>query len=154
MRDFADRITWVVVADGQKALVMQQEDADARPILRVLSAAEIKNPRTREQGTSRPGRMNDYGAARSQRSAMEETDWHRLEKERFAKDFTGALNRAALANAFDRIVIFAPPQTLGEMRGEYHGELQKRIAKEVASDLTNHPVDDIEKQTAAALASA
>lgn len=151
MRDYSDLITWVAVADGEKALILRNEDTDDNPFLNVVSTREIDNPPTRDQAANRRGRMQDGGAGGAQRSAVEDTDWHTLEKERFAKDFTERLNKAALKNAFDRLVLFAPPQTLGKMREEYHGELEKRVVKEVPSDLTNHTVDDIEKQVAKAL---
>ncbi|MBI1364802.1 MAG: Host attachment protein [Alphaproteobacteria bacterium] len=149
MRDYADLITWVVVADGEKALVFRNVDIDERPNLQVISETEIENPPTREQGAARPGRMSASG---ERRAAVEDTDWHRLEKERFARDFTLRLNKAALRNSFDRIAIFAPPQVLGDMRNEYHAELKKRIVAEVASDITKHPIPEIERHAAKVLA--
>lgn len=151
MRDYADLITWVVVADGEKALVFRNADIDAAPSLEVLRETEIENPPTRAQGTNRPGRLSEPGEG-SRRSAVEETDWHRLEKDRFAKEFTARLNKAALQDAFDRIALFVPPHVLGEMRAHYHPELKKRIVAEVASDITNHPIDDIEARAAKVLA--
>lgn len=149
----SERITWVAVADGEKALLLRNDDTGARPSLSVIRFEEIDNPPTREQGTSRPGRHRDGGAGMQHRSGFEQTDWHQLGKERFAKDFVDRLNTAALRNAFDRLVVFAPPQTLGLMRAEYHPELSKRIVKEVGSDLTNHTVDEIEKHFSDALTS-
>ncbi|HXI87015.1 MAG TPA: host attachment family protein [Parvularculaceae bacterium] len=152
MRDYADLITWVVVADGEKALVFRNADTDAAPLLQVVSEAEIENPPTREQGVSRAGRSRDHGGGGKQRSALEETDWHRLEKVRFAKDFTARLNNAALNDSFDRIAIFAPPHVLGEMRVAFHPELKKRIIAESASDITRHSIEDIEDRVAKILA--
>jgi protein required for attachment to host cells len=148
MRDYAERVTWVAVADGEKALLFRNDDTDSRPFLNVIRKDEIDNPPTREQGADRPGR---YRGGSQPRSAFDDADWHQLGKERFAREFAGTLNAAALKDAFDQLVIFAPPGTLGQLRGEYHPELQKRLVKEVGSDLTNHPVGEIEKQLAKAL---
>lgn len=145
MRDFADQITWVVVADGEKAMIFSNDDTPEEPFLNILSKNVLDNPPTREQAANRPGRMQDNGASGAQRSAMNDTDWHEFEKERFAKDFAGALNRAALKNAFDNLVLFAPPQALGNLRKELHKETQDRLLFAVDSNLTNHPVDEIER---------
>lgn len=150
-RDYSDRITWVAVADGEKAVILQNDDTDGNPMLRVLDVREIDNPPSRDQAASRPGRMNDGRAGSVRKSAFADTDFHQLAKEQFAKDFAARLNRAALANAFDRIVVIAPPPTLGELRAQYHADLKKRIVGEIDRDLTKHPVEDIERQVAAAL---
>ena len=36
--------TWVVVADGERALVLVNEGHDRKPSLRVIEAREIDNP--------------------------------------------------------------------------------------------------------------
>src|SRR5690606_17148659 len=100
------------------------------------------NPPTREQGTDAPGRQQD-GPTPS-KSAMEETDWHRLSKERFADEIADRLYRMAHRGDFERIVIVAPPLVLGEMRQKLHKEVTRRVVAEVPKTLTGHPVDEIE----------
>ncbi len=150
-RDFADRITWIAVADGQKAVILRNDDTDQTPSLNVLRVDEIDNPAARDQAAGPPGRMNDGRAGSARKSSFQETDFHLLEKERFAKDFAARLNKAALAGNFDRLLIIAPPATLGELRTQYHLELKKRLIGEIDRDLTNHPVEEIEQHVAAAL---
>ncbi|WP_425408619.1 host attachment family protein [Hyphococcus sp.] len=150
MRDLADQITWVAVADGEKALVFVNDDTPENPILNVISKDKLDNPPTREQAANRRGRFNDPGAGGAQRSAVDDTDWHEFEKERFAKDFAETLNKAALKNAFDHLILFAPPQALGRLRKEFHKETDGKLLFTVDNDLTNHPVEDIEKHLASA----
>lgn len=145
MRDMADRITWIAVADGEKALIFKNDDTPDNPFLHILSKEEIENPPNREQAANRRGRLPDPGAGGAQRSAVSDTDWHQFEKERFAKDFADKLNKAAMKNAFDHLVIYAPPQVLGNLRRELHKEAEARLIFAVDKDLTNHTVDDIEK---------
>lgn len=147
-RDFADRITWVAVADGEKAVVLQNDDLDLKPSLRVLSVAEIDNPPDRSQSVARPGRMNDGRAGSVRKSAFDETDFHKLAKVRFAKDFAARLNRAAHSDKFDRLIVIAPPATLGELRAEFSADLKSRLAAEIDKDLTKHPIEDIERKVA------
>ncbi|PQA86791.1 host attachment family protein [Hyphococcus luteus] len=150
MRDLADQITWVVVADGEKALIFVNDDTPEQPFLNVVSKEKMENPPSREQAANRPGRFNDAGAGGAQRSAVADTDWHEFEKERFEKGFAETLNKAAKKNAFDKLVLFAPPQALGRLRKELHKEAQDRLVFTVDNDLTNHPVDEIEKHLARA----
>jgi protein required for attachment to host cells len=135
--------TWVLVADGEKALFLRNDLDDRDPDLNVMRIETQDNPPDREQSADRPGRMPDTG--RQQRSAMDDTDWHLLAKERFADDLADLLYQQVHAGAFDRIVLVAPPATLGELRAKLHLEVQNAVVGEVAKDLTNHPLDEVEK---------
>ncbi len=145
MRDLADQITWVAVADGEKALLFSNDDTPEEPFLNILSKDKIDNPPTREQAANRRGRFNDPGAGGAQRSAVDDTDWHEFEKANFTKEFAEMLNAAAKKNAFDELILFAPPQALGNLRKEFHKETNDRLAFTIDKDLTNHPVDEIER---------
>ena len=144
--------TWVVVADGEKALFLRNLTDAEDPNLEVISQAGQENPSSREQGASAPGRMPDVG--QGQRSAMQETDWHRLAKDRFAKDLAETLYARAHAGAFDRLVIVAGPRVLGALREALHPEVAQRVVAEVAQELTGHPVHEIEAHVVKALARA
>lgn len=134
--------SFVVVADGEKMLFFRNEgDADF-PKLVVERKTVQDNPPNRDQKTDEAGRRHAQGPGRS---AYEETDFHQLEEDRFAQDTADLLNRRALSNDFDQLIVVAPPKTLGEMRKHYHKELEKRLSGEVAKDLTNMPVEEIEK---------
>lgn len=133
---------WVVVADGEKALFLYNEGDGLHPNLKVFREFEHENPPSREQGSDRPGRYADASSVR--RGAVENTDWHRIEKERFAKEISERLYKYAHAGRFDSLVLVAPPTVLGDLRKEIHQEVSDRIVAEVAKDLTGHPVDRIE----------
>lgn len=138
-----DHDNWVVVADGEKALFLRNEGDAEYPHLQVFREMHDDNPPTSQQGTDRPGRFND--GPNVHRSAVDETDWHRIEKERFAKEIAGRLYRMAHRGDYQRLVIVAPPLVLGEMRKELHKEVLERLVGEVPKTLTNHTVAEIEK---------
>ena len=48
-------------------------------------------------------------------------------------------------NAFERIVLIAPPRVLGELRDKMHKEVSSRVVADMPKDLTNHPLDKVEK---------
>jgi protein required for attachment to host cells len=132
----------VLVGDGEKAMFLRNRgDADF-PNLVVEKLLEHDNPPTREQGADQPGRVND---ALGHKSAVENTDWHRLEKERFAKELAERLYKSAHAGQYQHLIIVAPPQVLGNLRNDFHAEVKKRIVAEIAKTLTQHPIYEIER---------
>ncbi|MGR3804947.1 host attachment family protein [Marinibacterium profundimaris] len=134
--------TWVVVTDSEKALFLKNLTDHDNPNLDVFDEEEQENPSDREQSANRPGRMNDTGV--NQRSAMDDTDWHELAKERFAKDLSDKLYALAHKGAFDRLILVASPQVLGALRDDLHKEVADRVIAEIPKTLTNHPIDKIE----------
>jgi protein required for attachment to host cells len=134
---------WVFVGDGQKALFLVNKGDEAFPDLHRLSVWQNHDPPSREQGSDAPGRA--FSSVGGIHSAVEETDWHELEKERFAVSIAERINKAALANKFEQIVIVAPPKILGDLRRQFTKETEARIVAEIAKDLTNHTIADIER---------
>ena len=62
----------------------------------------------------------------------------------FVKVLAERINRSALRNGFEHIVIVADPSTLGEIRPQLHKEVGARMIAEVAKDWTNTPLEQIE----------
>ncbi|WP_353472424.1 host attachment family protein [Salipiger sp. H15] len=135
--------TWVLVADGEKALFLRNDVDALDPDLNVVRIETQENPPNRDQAANRPGRMSD--GVSGQKSALDDTDWHRLAKERFADELAEILYRQAHKGAFERLVLVAPPATLGELRSKLHKEVAGKVVAELDKTLTNHPLDKIEK---------
>ena len=133
---------WIVLADGEKALFLVNDGDEEFPNFNVVRKETQPNPPTREQGTDSPGRFNDGPSV--QRSAVDETDWHRFEKDRFAHDLSEILYSAAHRGEFQRLVLVAAPKVLGTLRAEMHEAVASRITAEVPKTLTNHPLDEVE----------
>lgn len=141
--------TWILVADGEKALFLRNLTDHADPNFEVIREKHQDNPRDSAQGTDRPGRFND--GPQVQRSAVDDTDWHMLAKERFAADLADMLYGRAHRGAFDRLVIVAAPKVLGDLRQALHKEVTDRVVAEIPKDFTNHPLDEIERRVKADL---
>ncbi|MGH6935136.1 MAG: host attachment protein [Methylocella sp.] len=139
---------WVFVGDGQKALFLINEGDGKFPNLRRLAVEEHKDPPSREQGSDAPGRAQS--SVGEIHSAVEETDWHELEKERFAASIADRINKAAQSGAFSQIVIVAPPKILGGLRREFTKETEAKIIAEIDKDLTHHTIAEIEQLLTAA----
>lgn len=134
---------WIVVADGRRALFLHNDGDDVYPNLRTDRVLEHDNPSTRDQGSDRPGRYPD--TAESHRSAFEQTDWHRLEEERFLGQVADVLKEGVNGGRCDKIVLVAPPSALGVLRKALDRQVSGRIIAEIGKDLTNQPVPDIEQ---------
>ncbi|MES3081741.1 host attachment family protein [Sphingomonas faeni] len=133
----------VLVADGRKMLFLRNEGDAEFPNLVVEKAQEQDNPATRDQATDSAGRASSpQGGVQS---SVEPTDFHQIEEDRFAADAADFLKTGALKNAYDSLIVIAPPKTLGELRKHYHKEVSSRLKGELDKDLTGHPIKDIEK---------
>ena len=136
--------TWVLVADGRKALLLRNATDEIRPDLKVLKVIEQPdNPRTAEHGTDRPGRVVDSASGR--RSAVEQTDWHDLAERDFAAGVTDEMERHRRDGDFSKLVVVAPARTLAELSQRFSKELHATVMAELDKDLTKHPVHEIER---------
>ncbi len=138
---------WVVVADGAKALILENVGDGMHPNLKTREVHEQESPKTHEQGSDAPGRsINSVG---SRRSAMEQTDWHEQEEQRFLADLAKRLDAAIAKGETKSIVIVAPPRALGVLRQAYSGSLRDALKAEIDKDLVKMPVHEIENKLGA-----
>ena len=143
---------WIVVGDGEKALVFaNQGDADL-PVFETLDVLEQDLPSSNSAVSDvRPAEAGEESDARLDHDALRQhKNWKRIEKTKFAKSVADALYKAAHAGRFSRLVLVAPPRTLGDLRRELHQAVSERIVAEIDKNLTNHPPDRIEKLLVAA----
>ena len=143
---------FVFVGDGCKALFLRNEGDEKFANFVTEQVFVEPDPPTREQGSDRPGREFAF-AATTIRSAIEPTDWHRIEEHRFTKRVAEALERLVRERAVPALVIAAPPRALADLRKALHPDVRARIVAELNKDFTNHPVADIEQRILASLAS-
>jgi protein required for attachment to host cells len=135
----------VFVGDGARAIFFRNNGTVLNPALEVEDVFAQDNPPTREQGTDRPTR----GTIGAPRGNIEQTDWHQLNEERFAREIADKLYQLAHANRFQRLVIVAPPKVLGTLRQSLHKEVLDRIAAEVPKELATSSVNNIKRELAA-----
>jgi protein required for attachment to host cells len=135
---------WVFVGDGHKALFLRNSGDEHFPNLTTERVFVDDNPRTHEQGTDRPGR-SFAGAMTNRRSSMQTTDWHELEKHRFAQRVASAMEDLVRSRSVRALIVAAPPRTLAELRHAFHPDVQRHIIAEIDKDLTKHPISEIEQ---------
>ncbi|WP_298936157.1 host attachment family protein [uncultured Ruegeria sp.] len=133
--------TWVIIADGEKALFMENITDAEDPNLVVVSVEEQDKPVSRP--SDRAGRRNDGGP--KQKSAIEEATWKDHAKSLFVQDLADLLNRKGLKGAYKRLVLVASPHVLGLLRRRLHSEVLTKVVAEVDKTLTNHPLHKVEQ---------
>jgi len=138
---------WVVVCDGAKALILENAGDAVALNLKTREVHAQTDEKTSEQGTDAPGRsINSVGA---RRSAMEQTDWHEQDEERFLTELSKRLNAAVMAGEAKSLVLVAPPRALGVLRQAYSSGLRAALKAEIDKDFVKMPVHEIEKKLAA-----
>jgi protein required for attachment to host cells len=134
----------IFVGDGRKALFLRNAGDEKFPNLIAERVFVDENPSTHEQGSDKPGRAFKR-AHTNQRGAVETTDWHELEEQRFAQRVAAAMEQLVRERNTKALVVAAPPRTLAELRHCFHADVKRRIIAEIDKDLTKHPVGEIEK---------
>jgi protein required for attachment to host cells len=141
---------FIFVGDGTKALFLRNEGDEKFANFVTEQVLVDNDPPTHAQWTDRPGREFAF-ADTTIRSAIEQTDWHRIEERRFTRKVAEALERL-VRERHAQVVIAAPPKTLADLRRALHADVKARLIAEINKDFTNHPVGEIESRVLASLA--
>lgn len=137
---------WLVVCDGAKAIVLENNGTAFNPKFRAKATYEQENPPTREIGTDAPGRA--FQSVGSKRSAYEQVDWHEQEEQRFLTSLVERLDAAVTAGEAKSIIVAAPSHALGIIRQNYSRSLRNALRAEVEKDFVRTPLPEIEKHFA------
>ncbi len=135
---------FIFVGDGRKALFLRNEGDEKFANFVTVQVLADENPPTHEQGTDKPGRAF-MGANGTARSAVEPTDWHEIEEQKFAHRACAALESLVRDRASPALVIAAPAKTLAELRKTMHADVKHKVIAEIDRDFTKIPVWEIEK---------
>ena len=133
----------VLVTDGRKTLFFRNHGDVNQIDLRTEAHDERVDLSDGEMKTDAPGSNQQSGGYG--RPSYEETDFHQLEEDLWAKAAAEDVNKRALANDFEALAIIAPPKTLGELRKALHKEAARRVVCEIPKEMTGRTIADIEK---------
>jgi len=134
--------TWVVAADSARARLYLHDHSEEA--LRPAELAGLPPLDDRVQShtekSDRAGRSHGSSNDGVRHAIESHSDYRKLEKQKFSIALADALNHARLHDEFDRLVLVAPPRSIGELRR--HLSVQVQSAMEViAKDLTKAPVE-------------
>ena len=137
---------WVVVCDGRKALILENEGDAKFPNLRTRETHEHDDTKTSDLGTDRPGRVHELTG--SSRSAVEQTDWHDQAEAEFLQMIARRLDDAVSKGETHALILIAAPRALGVLRRSLSQAVQKAVTAEIDKDYVRMPVHEIEKRLA------
>ena len=138
---------WVVVCDGKKALVLENVGDEKLLNLKTRQVYEQPDLKTHELGTDAPGRA--FSSVGTARSAVEQTDWHDQEEQKFLHKLTEHIDAAVVGGKAKSVIMVAPPRALGVLRHSYSSHLRSAVRAEIDKDFVKLPVRDIAKHLAA-----
>ena len=127
--------TWIFIGDGVRARIVANDGPGTglSPVPKRTFARRA--PPTKEIGADRPSTRGAPAGARH--GVAPKVDWHRVAKQGFARQMAEMLNEAAGRKAFDRLVVVAPPESLGEIRRALTKTTRERVIAEIDKDLTH-----------------
>jgi protein required for attachment to host cells len=132
----------VFVTDGRKMLFLRNQGDENQLDLRTEEHDQREDRKDREIKTDAAGSQGQrWGDARP---AMDETDFHQQEEDRWVKEAAEKLRVRALNNDFEALAIIAPPKALGVLRKELHKEVERRVVATFNKEMTDRPIPDIE----------
>jgi protein required for attachment to host cells len=138
------KVTWLVVADGQRATVYHNSGPGKGLEIIPGMGGHQEVPKSSEIISDAPGRTQGFGGGNA--SMAPRTNPHELEEQRFTESLADQVNRAALAKEFDRLILAAPPRTLGILRKSLSSHASDRVIAELDKDLTKVSRDDLAAQ--------
>jgi len=117
----------VAVVDGEKLALFKNTNGIE------IRLTPLQIPEIEERVSGSAGR----------RSSEANPDNDTQAEDGFAMGVAGVLNKWAVTNRIDDLLVIAAPKTLGELRKHWHKETQGRLAGEIAKDLTGHNSEQI-----------
>ncbi len=149
--------TWALIADGARARILENNGpihgdthhgtpghGEAQNDWMAVDGLVFHGDHsaTHDLVTDRQGRS--FSSAGAGRSALEpQTDPHRQHKTRFANHLADVLADQLQAGAHHRLIIAAPPATLGDLRKAISDKVRATVVAEFAHDLTKVPNHEI-----------
>ena len=141
------RITWFVLADGSRArFVARGPEGQGYAIAEEHESPEAHMP-THELVSDRPGRVRESANA-AHHGIEPRQDAHRARKDAFVQQVASRLNAASAAGAFDELVLYVTPHSLGSLRTALDDATRGKIKAEFPKDLTKVPLADLPRHFA------
>jgi protein required for attachment to host cells len=143
--------TWILIADGARARIFANHGPGKG--IEAVKGAEFDGDHRpdREIMSDRPGRaFESVGATRH--AIQPHHDPHRELKRTFSERLAALLEEQLSAKAYDRIVLVAPPVTLGDLRSALSDHVKAAVCAELGKDLTKTPMAELPQHLGAVLA--
>lgn len=130
---------WILIADGSRAKIIEKCKNELSNIGLTHHLSEISTEK--DKGRHKPGAAK-ASALHSKNSFPTHEDWGIFEKNEFAAKMAEIINKNN--EAFEELVLIAPPKTLGELRKQLNTISRLKLVEEIDKDYTHTPIKEIE----------
>lgn len=127
--------TWIVVMDGAQARFYALRQSEDGQVFEEIAGPLTATPRV----VAKPGRSFATGKARGVVEPRQNA--RKLEKHDFVHDVADLLDAAVAKRTFSKLVLAAPPRSLGELREVLSARVLATLTHEIPKTLTNLPTD-------------
>ena len=119
----------IALVDGRNFELYRNAGDEAEPKLAALDAPKLDS--------------HNKGAGAHHYSSSGNPTGHLLEEDAHAAAAADWLNSQVLGHKIDKLVVFAAPRTLGELRKHWHKQTERALLKEYHKDLIGRQPTDI-----------
>ena len=140
--------TWILVSDTSRAKLFSAEKReDDWTLLKVFEHPEGRKLSEDISPSAPPGRMQQSKGPGARRTSMEPHTWPKeASAERFAELLAHHLAEALGTNAFDALVLAAPPHFLGMLHGTLAKQTAKHLKATIDKDLVRFDAAEIRER--------
>ncbi len=144
--------TWILIADGARARIFANHGPGKG--IYAVDGAEVETELlpSRELRDDRPGRTFESANNTMRHAIAPRQDAHRELKRTFSEELAAILDEKLARKAYDRVVLVAPPATLGDLRSALSAQVREAVYAELDKDLTNTPAAELPQHLGAVLA--
>jgi len=126
--------TWILVANACQAKLLQNHKRfGPLELVKEFNHPESRT-KTSELVSDRPGHNQSKGNGHG--SLVEQSDPKSYEALRFAKELAEALEAGRTGNRYERVVVVAPPQFLGQLNTHLNDRVRKLVSANLQKDYT------------------
>jgi protein required for attachment to host cells len=131
--------TWILIADASRARVLEQ--VGKGNALSEVAGLRFEHdvPATHELVDDSQGRTMTSARGGKRHAFAPKSDPNREAKRHFMQDLAAILEERLAAGAFDRLMLVAPPQALGDLRAAISAKVADKVFADVHKDLTKVP---------------
>jgi protein required for attachment to host cells len=128
--------TWILLADGAHARVHMNIGVGKG--LEPVPDGTFDEPilPNRDMGTDKPGRTYD-SSGKGRHSLQAKKDPHSQAKVNFARQLATFLDTGHADGRFDRLILVAPPEMLGDLRAAISEPVRQLVYGQLAKDLVH-----------------
>lgn len=139
-----DGTAWMLVADGRRARLLVEQRRGASLEEPADWAMQIDEEDLYDPQDRAPRSFDRVGAGRH---AMDGgRSLHEAEEEKFLKRLADRIGEAEKHNAFDHLVIAAPPRALGLLRNMLSPAAKARIRADLSKDVLSEPATKLRER--------